>query len=223
MSIPPVIAWSCLLLLSGGRAPHSESAITLERTPATVKRITFDAQNPPAEMPQLNGDEAALTQYDFNCAVNLKYEIIDRAEAEGGKLRVTVKLRAIQVRLTLENRIYLPTNANLPLRAHEEGHREINERVYDELAETTARTLAEQMMARQWTGEGSDEESAGKAATNAAVQELGDAYVEAVAGRASRVGDAFDEITMHGRRPVNVARAINRAFEKIKSEDERSK
>ena len=209
---------TCCLLAPSTNEPTSQPVaqprISVERVPATVQRTSFDPKNPGGDMPRMNPREHALTQYDFNCAVNLKYEVTDRAELPGGRVRVTAAVRAIDVRLTLDNRIFLPDNANLPLRSHEEGHREINERVYDETGESIARALAEQVMDKTWTGEGADEDAAGKAATDAAVRELGDGYIADVDGRASRIGDVFDEITQHGRRPVNVARAVQLAFDR---------
>jgi hypothetical protein len=212
MSIIPLLALCIVALAPGPQAPD-EPAISIERSPSTVERITFNLKSRPADMPPLKGPEAALTQYHFDCAVNLKFDVTDRTELSDGRIRVTAAVKRLRVRLTLANRIYLPDNANTPLRAHEEGHRQINEQVYDESAEAAARELAEEVMARTWTAEGADEDSAGKAATDVAVLHLCNAYLERVAGRASRVGDIYDRITQHGKRPIQVARAIKLAFE----------
>lgn len=161
----------------------------------------------------MKGGEAAFTQYDFNCAVNVKYENVSETRGSDGQVQVVARVHAVRVRLTLDNRIYVPDNANVPLRSHEEGHREINEQVYNG-CEPVARELAERIMAKDWPGTGSDADVAGKRATDAAVKELCDAYLERIAGRATRVGEYFDQITMHGTRPVAITKAIEQAFER---------
>lgn len=179
-----------------------------------MQRITIDPAHPPPKMPRMNPGEAALTQYYFDCAVHVSYEIASSRRLADGRVEVVAQIRVARVKLTLDDRIYMPTNANLPLRSHEEGHREINERVFASDAEPAARALAERILAKEFTGAGVDEDAAGKAATDIAVTELGNAYLSVVAGRASRIGDEFDRVTMHGTRPINVARAVQMAFER---------
>jgi hypothetical protein len=192
--------------------------IDVERADPTVQRITIDPAHPPPKMPRMHPGEAALTQYYFDCAVHVNYEIVRSDRLPDGRIEVTAQIRAARVKLTLDDRIYMPTNANLPLRAHEEGHREVNERVFAADAEPAARALAERILAKEFTGAGADEDAAGKAATDLAVNELGNVYLSVVAGRASRIGDEYDRITLHGTRPINVARAVQTAFE----QDEKS-
>src|SRR4051812_8824179 len=179
--------------------------ITIERAEPTVQRVTIDPAHPPPKMPRMHPGEAALTQYYFDCAVHVKYEIVDMQHLPDGRVEITAQIRMARVKLTLDDRIYIPTNANLPLRTHEEGHREINERVFATVAEPAAKALAERILVKEWKGVGPDEDAAGKAATDVAVNELCNAYLSVVAGQASRVGDEYDRITMHGTRPVNVA------------------
>jgi hypothetical protein len=186
--------------------------ITVERVPPTVQRITFDRAHPPPSMRTMHADESAFTQYDFNCAVHVKYDIV-RQTRRDGQVEVVARIHAVQVKLTLEDRIYVPDNANVPLRAHEEGHREINEHVFD-TAEPIARELATKIMQKDWSASGADADQAGKHATDAAVKELCDEYLEQIAGRATRVGQFYDEITAHGTRPIAITKAIQQAFER---------
>jgi hypothetical protein len=187
--------------------------IHVERQDPTVQRITFDLAHPPAKMPRMHSGEAALTQYYFDCAVRVSYEIVRSKRLPDGKIEVTAQIRVARVTLTLDNRIYMPTTANLPLRKHEEGHRELNERIFISDAEPAARALAERILPKDWIGTGADEDAAGKAATDIAVNQLCNEYLSVVAGRASRVGDEYDRITIHGTRPIDIARAVDMALD----------
>ena len=205
-------------------APHSDRgalaqttapalSLHVERQDPTVQRITFDLAHPPAKMPRMHPGEAALTQYYFDCAVRVSYEIIRSRRLPDGRVEVAAQIRVARVTLTLDDRIYMPTTANLPLRKHEEGHREVNERIFIADAEPAARALAERILPKDWTGTGADEDAAGKAATDLAVNQLCNEYLSVVAGRASRVGDEYDRITMHGTRPIDIARAVEMALD----------
>lgn len=200
-------------------APVAEPAVEVTAAEPTSRRIQFNPHRPPPDMPPLRGGEAALTQYAFDCDVRLKYEITGRRAAPEG-VEVTAEIRRVTVKLTLESRIYLPYNTSRQLREHEEGHREINDRVYRD-AQAVAREEAEKLLPRRWTGRGATEDDAGQAATDAAVKALCHAYLERVAGKASRVGDLYDEITDHGRKPrPAVADAIRMSLQRWEQEQQ---
>jgi len=201
--------------------------ITIERAPPTARRISFDIVRPPGDMPKLNPGEAAICQYHFDCNVNVTYELgpgpATQPASEGALVTASATIRAVRVRLTLENRIYLPNGANAKIRAHEEGHRIINERVY-ETAAAEARAAAMEVITRSWTGVGATPDAAGKDATDKAVKALGDAYLARTAGVASRVGDIYDELTKHGRHTrLKESDAIEQAFDRWRTEQRQEK
>jgi hypothetical protein len=224
---PPVLV--ALLVLLRPDAPVFERAepradadpeIIIERREPTVERLTFDPKNPPPDMPPLESGEAALCQFNFNCTVNLKYEVVEQSndsggggsDGRGGESSVAAHVRQIRITLTLHNKIYLPRGAPPKIRAHEEGHRIINERVYEQ-AERVARRAALEVLTQTWRGRGADGDAAGKAATDVAVRQLCDAYLAGTAGKASRVGDIYDDLTDHGRNTrLTEADAIRQAF-----------
>src|SRR5687768_8165140 len=178
-------------------------------------------------MPKLHPGEAALCQMNFNCRVQLKYEVVEQgasssSSSSAGRARpsatVTARVKRIQMTLTLHDTIYVPRGGNAKLRAHEEGHRVINERVYED-AERVARAAALDVLTQTWRGTGDDAGAAGKAATDEAVKKLCDAYLAGTADKAHRVGQIYDELTDHGRNTrLTEADAIRQAFARHASE-----
>ncbi len=191
---------------------QADGRVEVDVAPATVRRVQFEAAHPSLDVPRMGPRESALTRYDFECSIHVQYEFTGPPEESPKGVRVNARLMRVEMRTTLVDMIYLPNDANVPLRSHEEGHWKIDQRVY-ERAESAARSAAASALDRTWPGAGDTADAAGKAATDAAVKAIGDAYLKATAGRASRVDDLYDEVTGHGTRPINVARAIDIAFE----------
>src|SRR5687768_7498781 len=169
-------------------------------------------------MPKLHPGEAALCQMNFNCRVQLKYEVVEQgtsaasASAAAGRSSVSARVKRIQMTLTLHDTIYIPRGGNAKIRAHEEGHRIINERVYED-AERVARAAALDVLTQTWRGTGDDAGAAGKAATDEAVKKLCEAYLTGTADKAHRIGQIYDELTDHGRNTrLTEADAIRQAF-----------
>jgi len=185
--------------------------IAIDKRPPTTQLVIVEN---PATMPSHHAGEDAWCRFFFNCSVHLKYEITEKQEREG-RCFVTAQVKQVSVILTLENTIFQPRHSTEKLNAHEDGHRRINERIYRESAEAAARDAANVIMSQPWQGSGVDEDSAGKNATDKAVQALCDQYLRATADRALLIGQTYDEITNHGRR-VRPAedQAIEKAFGK---------
>jgi hypothetical protein len=125
---------------------------------------------------------------------------------------VTLRLIDARITLSMDNTIYLPTDVRAPLRVHEEGHRVINERIYDNGAEAIARDVMDRVLAKSWTGSTVDD------ATAAADAEFRAQYRERVASRITQVNERFDEITKHGGSDaIAVVDAIDQAFATVAS------
>jgi hypothetical protein len=182
--------------------------ITIDTQPPTTRQVIVEN---PATMPSHHGGEDAWCRFFFNCSVHLKYEIVEQSRRDGRTI-VTTQIQQVKVTLTLEDTIFLPRHGTEKLKAHEEGHRRINERVYQS-AEDAARNAAREIMAKRWEGAGVDEDAAGKTATDKAVKELCDEYLTATAEKALRIGKTYDELTNHGKRMrPSENDAIDRAF-----------
>ena len=199
------------ILLALSAAPATRPTITLDQQPPTVERFIFDPANRPDDMPRLEPDEDAVCQFDFQCGARFKSITESQRDLADG-VEVTVRIETMSITLTLVNRIWLPRNATPKLRAHEEGHRIINERVYESAGEI-AEEIAARIVAQTWTAVGQTPEIASSNALRAALQAFCREYHARVADRAYRIGVIYDELTRHGRRQrPTEAEAIDLAF-----------
>lgn len=187
--------WIVGVLLLAGVA---RADVTITRKPPVVEHKTFDPAHRPTDMPPLSGNEAAVTQSMFECQVAVDYQIVSRKPADGGWV-TAIKLDGVRMTLTMKVVIWLPEHAPAQLKAHEEGHREIDERAYGD-ADRTARQIGQAMDGQTITGEGATSQASEKQATDSAAAMLCRSYIERVAKRAARIGDRYDQITAHGTR-----------------------
>ena len=203
------MAWGWMAVLVLAVQAHADVRITRERP--MVQHKTFDPAHRPADMPPLKGNEAAVTQSTFECRVAVNYEVLSR-KPEGGRCTASIRLEGVQMTLQLKIVIWLPERAPAKLKAHEEGHRQIDQRVY-EGAEQIARQIARAIDGQTITGEGDTCDAAEKQATQVASGKLCRLYIEKVAKPASRISDIYDRITAHGTRADPAEEeAIRQAF-----------
>src|SRR5262245_23573441 len=78
--------------------------IHVERVEPTVQRIVIDPAHPPPKMPRMHPGEAALTQYYFDCAVRVRYEIVRSQLLSDGRIQITAQVHLARVKLTLDDR-----------------------------------------------------------------------------------------------------------------------
>jgi hypothetical protein len=203
----------CIWLLAApatAPAAVAAGAIQIKNDDPIVDRIMFDRNHPPADMPKMRPGEAALTRSNYECRAGVAYQVVTQTRV-GDHWHVVARIRRVDVGTRLTDTIFLPLGVPLLLRAHEEGHREMNERVYQQ-GRGVARTAAEDILSHDWEADGPDPDAAGKAATDLAVQHLCNLYLDATANRASRLGDIYDHLTNHGRNQLYVANAIRLSF-----------
>jgi len=210
-----------LALLASARPAAAE--VKVERKPAVVERKTFDPANHPKEMPELHGGELAVTVSQYDCVIGVSTEMTQRMLPKNRAL-VTYGVRRMTASLSLKITIWLPENASEKLKAHEEGHREIAERAYQN-GEPLARKAANRIDGRRVAGEGDTLDKA-EAIANAKVKGLSDeftkAYREALVIPANRVQNLYDELTAHGTKAdPDEKRAVQLAFEKDAEEQKK--
>jgi hypothetical protein len=178
-------------------------AIIIDRTPATAQRVMFDPQDPPANIPKANEGERAIIESRFDVRCTFSHEVISNAVDE-----VTVRLRDPRITLSMHNTIYLPNDVRLALRTHEEGHRVISERIYNNEAEAIARDVAASVLQKSWTA---------PTIELALVRAEGDfryEYRSRIARRLAEVNARYDQLTQHGKdNNIRAVDAIDQAFE----------
>lgn len=209
-----------VLLLSA--LPAAAQSVTVDRTDAAVERRRFDPGRPPPDMPPLAGADA-VTQSRFGCSAVVQYTVLSRRRnRRGGGCTATARIESVEVKLDLGVTIWLPTTARRKLIEHEEGHRVISERVYNDHAAAAAQAEARKLVGRTVTATGNDCQSAVDAAVRAANEQFCKAYLDATSGWSTRVGNRYDELTDHGKRNrPGVDEAIRLSFEQeAKSKDE---
>jgi hypothetical protein len=203
-----------LWILSLFLGASTDNPISVHKNPPTTQFVEFDPAHPPANAPRLSPNESAATRMLFNCTVHVKYDVI-RKEVRGGKWQIEARLQQVEVTLDLTDSIFLPKGANQKLKNHELGHARINEITFSEDAATAAKRAAEEVRGKTWKGSGNSLDSAGKNATDAAVNALCDSYLKATADKAFRIGEIYDDLTDHGTRASpNEDDAIKQAVEK---------
>lgn len=181
-----------------GASWRAAADVTVERVATVVERRTFDPAHRPTTMPALRPGEAAVTESRFDCAADLTYKRVERHTDDSG-CTVAVRVQDVRVTLTLKVTLWLPAGAPAKLLAHEEGHRQIDERLYDEAA-ALAKAGAAALEGQTLRASAADCTSAEQHATQSAADNVCRNYLAEIGRRAARVNDAYDTLTAHGTR-----------------------
>ena len=206
-----VIAW---LVASTSFTGLARGDVKVDRKPMVVERRTFDPAHPPADMPPLKGNEAAVTESKFDCRVAMKYELVGHKQSAGGCV-TTLKVQHVEATLQLDVIIWLPTGATAKLTAHEEGHCRIAEQIYNG-AEGIARNAGAALDGKTVTGQGGDCPAADKQATDSSARQFCQEYLKRTVEVTGQVGETYDELTAHGTRAKPAEdEAIRQAFQKV--------
>jgi hypothetical protein len=203
-------------------------AVTVEKGEVTVLRKTFDRRRLPPEMPPLGPNADALTESRFGCSATIHYStaITRTRQSRAGRagretFAAVAQIDRVEVTVDLAVTLWLPRNASQKLVAHEEGHRVISERVYEEEAVAVARAEAQKLIGRTIKASGDDFEASLAAAVKEANEKLCQAYMEATSAWSSRLGNRYDEITDHGKRNRPGAdEAVRQVFEQVPKKEE---
>ncbi|HEV2294400.1 MAG TPA: hypothetical protein VGR35_11120 [Tepidisphaeraceae bacterium] len=215
---------ACLFLLALTGLARAQTTrpegVVIEYSAPEVQTRTFDPKNLPPDMPPLRPGEAAVTESNFSCQTVIAATIIDQIPSAQG-CTATMRIASVRTTIKLGITIWLPVKGTKKLTAHEQGHRIIDERFYEN-AEAIARKLSEEMVGQRRVGRGPNCDAAAQIAIKQAADQLCGDYMTAVQRPASRVQELYDEITDHGRHPINEAVAIKRAMEQQKKEAEQA-
>jgi len=181
--------------------------LVVRKSSATIVLRTFDPKYPPKDMPPLKGDEAAVTESSFGCAVQVEVETT-KSEDQQGKSKIV----AIHADLRLDVTEWLPKGVSAKIRNHEDGHRAISEVFYAD-AEKVAREIAKKYVGRELKVKSGDIDAASKQAAGEYCEE----YLGAVEKPSQKAQEQYDSLTDHGRNKVPENKAVNKAVESAKS------
>lgn len=209
-----------LLILLAASSTHAADPVQVNKTRPVVEHRTFNRAHPPADMPPLEGEEAAVTKSVFGIESEFAVEILSQNN-RNGKTVAKIKVAGVTVNLTLKVTIWVPEDAPKTIIEHEDGHRQISEYFYKD-ADRVARNIAQQFIGQTYQSEGTDADSASRAALDKALNDLSQGYMTQVQGISVKANVIFDEITNHGRnQKISVEKAMKQSIDRAKKEKEK--
>lgn len=206
-----LIGFICLL----GSAEPASARVRVVKPKPKVEYRTFDPQNKPKDMPGLGKNEAALCASDFAVAGQVTYAPAVRNRVGVGKYTATIRVSDVTMELSLAITVWMPEGEHPKLKAHEDGHRIIAERIYAEVADRAAREAGEMLSGKSFTGEGASAREAEKAATDAmtaAHNAMVRAYLADTSQAAQKIQVEYDRLTVHGLNELDEQEAIRKAW-----------
>ncbi len=207
-----------LALLAIGLSPGFVlGSVKVVKEPAVIATRTFDPSKPPKDMPKLGEGEDALTDCNYRCELSCKFRTVESKKTDDG-FAVAVKIYAVIITTHLNVTIWIPNNAPPKLVAHEQGHRDISERIYEN-AEKVAKSVASKIDERRAVGHGDSEQSAKQSAVTGLSRDTTRSYLDETLAKASRVNEIYDELTAHGTKQEPAEpQAMKLAFEQYTKE-----
>jgi hypothetical protein len=188
--------------------------VSVRVSATTVKYRVFDPAKPPAEMPHLSRGEAAVTVCGFEFLVEPQYEVVGQHRGADGNWTVEIAVHGVGVSVRQSIVIWTPKGVTAKLKAHEEGHRRLDEMMYKRLAQSAARAAGDEMDGHHFTGEGSSVAAAVNIAVQTMFQHAGADYLAQTAKPNDEINATYDSITAHGTNNIPEDQAIQQALER---------
>ncbi|MGF1634488.1 MAG: hypothetical protein ACFCVE_11610 [Phycisphaerae bacterium] len=208
--------WAAVGPAAGLAAGLAAGSVQVVLDEPVLSEVRFDPANPPPQMPAMKPDEKGFNWADFHVNVRLRFQI-PREFERNGTWTSRLKVTDVTVNASLKDTIYLPHKAPAKLVAHEEGHRRLNLLVWKD-AEAAGRAAGRKVINRTFTGTGPTREAARKQASEEASGLVTQTFLETTQGRASKLHEAYDDLTDHGRKPIGEDEAIKRVLDEQKKD-----
>jgi hypothetical protein len=197
-------SWLVWRSSSSRRQSGAAEAPTITKQPINFANRTFDPENPPSDMPQLAPDELAVCDSNFLSNANVGG---DAHETDSTHAIVTVT--SVNVNLQLNVTIWVPANASQHVIEHEQGHREISERFYQD-ADKLAAKIAAPYLGKKFEISGTDLHGE----LSRSLQKMGDEITEEYSRELNPNPTQlrYDAITDHSRNDVSAKDAVAQAL-----------
>ncbi len=111
--------------------------VKVTHKPVEVEHKSFDPGNPPKELGLER--EGAVTASEFDLQIGLDISPGEKRPQRNGKCQQSMVIQNVKLTLGLKITVWLPDTANDKLKAHEEGHVQMTERVYADRADKAAK------------------------------------------------------------------------------------
>jgi hypothetical protein len=182
-------------------------AIAIRKEPTQIARIETSPDLPWKH-------KQANTTWFFHCRPIIT-SLISRRQSLKQHVRITVVVTRIELALSMSIRIITPKRRSLALQAHEEGHKEICERIYSQ-AEAIAAASARRLPGMNISAYGDTVELAHRSADAVAARIFCRDYCSHTVSVANRVSAIYDTLTMHGKnRRMSSKIAVDKAFQRL--------
>ncbi len=210
---PAIVLLAFFVFLTGKARGDSEDPPTIQITPATVAKRTYDPDHPPTQMPTTHPDEAGVTVSEFGCVAEVGGQMTGTTQNHSDAT-VAVRVDSIHVALKLNVTEWMSQVAPQKIWYHEDGHRMIALYFYDH-ADEVAVAIARGWMGQSLSASAPDAKSAAKHAVTEIARRITAAYMAQVRDQSELVQEAYDRITAHGTNNVDEADAIEQALAQV--------
>jgi len=192
----------CCSLFSGC---SEKREIVVNKSPISIDRRIYDIDNRPDEQVARHPSVEANTHWDFGFVPQIRVQRVKLIE-QGGRFTSLVKVRKVELDLSLLVKIWLPESASSRVVEHEDGHVAICKHFYSN-AEKQAFKAAEGVLGREFLGSGETENESMDKAVESASAALAAPFRNAVIIPASNASSIYDALTKHGQsdKPVDIA------------------
>lgn len=201
------------VFLATGASEKLNDPITIQITPATIAKHTYDPDQPDSRMPALNPDEAGVTVSEYGCVAEVSGQITSTTQKDSDAT-VAVRVDSIHITLKLNVTEWMSQIAPQKIWFHEDGHRKIAQHFYEH-ADEVAAAIAHGWMGQSLSASGADAKSAAKEAVTEIAQKITAAYMAQVRDQSELVQEAYDRITSHGTNNIDESDAIKQALAEV--------
>ncbi len=170
---------------------------------------TFDPKKPPDDMDP---------DHDADCGPGVFYKSTFKYKKGSADGKVVLTLIEVNVTVTGNSRIRLPTDADDKIKGHEDGHDRLFEYEYEKKAKKKFEDALRDILKMRFVGEGATREeqiSSAKAKIQEEINKRMKRAQEAVFQQMSVVGNKFDNLTDHGKGKKTTAEGEKEAKEEF--------
>ena len=186
--------------------------ITVKKAPPGVKQRNLEMGHLVGKAPKMHKNEKGVTVSKFMLKVRFEIDIVSKQNS-GDNFIVVLRPTRTLIQLSLPITIWIPLGAPKRLVEHENGHRSIAERIYED-ADDIARYHAAAVLKDTFEGRGATEAEAIQIAYTKAAVKLNREYRSAVYDYSRCVNEEYDRITRHGLEDIDPQVAVNKSFGK---------
>jgi len=221
---------------SASRPATGTSTMTKAAAPAPTTRKSLVVKSPPlvetseivvtmklmdlarGQKPKEYHGEAGSCESKFSSNYGFETMPAEIREVEG-EFVATLRVQAPSAKVKVAIDLWIPARASAWLIDHEETHRAITERVYQEgVLELNA--YLKTVNGRAFEGRGKTKTAASQAARQAVLNEYNETYIRMLPGRQKLLNEEFDRLSEHG---MNHAKSAGQWMKEIFAAEKKAK